>query len=73
MADWYDAEKTKPAPFVSVLVRMPGERPCPTVREGYYNGHEWVAAGFIRGAKEVTHWTDMPVYPGDDDEEWLYG
>ena len=74
MADWYNAKKRPPVPFVSVLVRMPGEKPMPTVREGYMAKEGvWVAGGFVREPGEVTHWTDMPEFPGDDGEgdRWL--
>lgn len=66
---WIPVEDGLPDPFVSVLVRMPGEKPMPTVREGYVSnsGAEpvWVAAGFRREQGEVTHWMQMPNFPGD--------
>lgn len=67
--DWYNAQKCKPESFVSVLVRMPGEKPCPTVREGYYVSdiHIWFVGSFARSEDEITHWTYMPIFPGDDE------
>ena len=33
--DWINVNRITPKPFVSVLCRMPGEKPFPTVHEGY--------------------------------------
>ena len=33
--EWISVTERLPEPFVSVLVHMPGEEPCPTVREGF--------------------------------------
>lgn len=53
-----------PDPFVSVLVEMPGEKPFPTVREGYISDNgTWVAGGFRREPGEVTQWRPMPFPP----------
>ena len=67
--EWINVKSCLPKPFVSVLCYMPGEKPFPTVREGYITDDEkWYAAGFMREDGEVTHWAEMPVFPGDDEE-----
>ena len=61
---WISVEERLPEPFVSVLVQMPGEKPHPTVREGYIsNEGVWVAGHFRRDPDEVTHWAEMPEPP----------
>lgn len=60
---WHDAESEPPERFVSVLVYMPGEKPCPTVREGYLGVDHWVAGGFHRQPGEVLMWRPMPDEP----------
>lgn len=67
--DWFNVKSCLPESYVSVLCYMPGERPFPTVREGYITDDEkWYAGGFMREVGEVTHWAEMPVFPGDDEE-----
>lgn len=49
-------------------VQNSGRKPFPTVHEGYISGDGvWVSYGFKRAPGEVTHWTAMPEYPGDDE------
>ena len=65
--DWINVNRMTPEPFVSVLCRMPGEKPFPTVHEGYITKDGiWVSNYFKREPGEVTHWAEMPTYPGDD-------
>ena len=53
-----------PEPYVSVLVNMPGEKPFPTVREGFISSDGiWQSAMFRREPGEVTHWKPMPQPP----------
>ena len=60
---WIPVSERLPEPFVSVLVQMPDEEPCPTVREGYLtNNGTWYAAHFEREQSEVTHWMPMPEF-----------
>lgn len=67
--DWHNVQSSTPEPFVSVLCRMPGEKPFPTVREGYIDREGvWVSGYYRREPGEVTHWAEMPVFPGDDGE-----
>ena len=61
---WISVDDRLPEPFVSVLVHMPGEEPCPTVREGFIsNDGIWQSAMFRREPGEVTHWKPMPHPP----------
>ena len=61
---WISVDDRLPEPFVSVLVHMPGEEPCPTVREGFIsNDGIWQSAMFRREPNEVTHWQPMPQPP----------
>ena len=61
---WIPVDDRLPEPFVSVLVHMPGEEPCPTVREGFIsNDGIWQSAMFRREPGEVTHWKPMPQPP----------
>ena len=62
--EWISVDDMLPEPFVSVLVHMPGEEPCPTVREGFIsNDGIWQSAMFRREPGEVTHWKPMPQPP----------
>ena len=62
--EWISVTERLPEPFVSVLVHMPGEEPCPTVREGFIsNDGIWQSAMFRREPGEVTHWKPMPQPP----------
>lgn len=63
---WHDAESEPPKRFVSVLVYIPGEAPCPTVREGYLGVDHWVAGGFHRHPGEVLLWKPMPDEPSKE-------
>ena len=61
---WIPVSERLPKPFISVLVQMPEERPCPTVHEGFLNRNgTWYAAHFERERSEVTHWMPMPQPP----------
>ena len=61
---WISVNDRLPEPFVSVLVHMHGEEPCPTVREGFIsNDGIWQSAMFRREPGEVTHWQPMPQPP----------
>ena len=61
---WISVDDRLPEPFVSVLVNMPGEEPCPTVREGFIsNDGIWQSAMIRREPGEVTHWQPMPQPP----------
>ena len=63
-SEWISVEERLPPPFISVLVHMPGERPLPTVHEGYITGNgKWYAAHFPREADEITHWMPLPEPP----------
>ena len=67
---WISVNDRLPEPFVSVLVHMPGEEPCPTVREGFIsNDGIWQSAMFRREPGEVTHWKPMPLAPEENDYE----
>ena len=62
--EWISVKDRLPEPFVSVLVHMPGEEPCPTVHEGFIsNDGIWQSAMFRREPGEVTHWQPMPQPP----------
>ena len=62
--EWISVKSRLPEPFVSVLVNMPGEKPFPTVREGFIsNDGIWQSAMFRREPGEVTHWQPMPQPP----------
>ena len=62
--EWISVDDRLPQPFVSVLVHMPGEEPCPTVHEGFIsNDGIWQSAMFRREPGEVTHWKPMPKPP----------
>ena len=68
--EWISVDDRLPEPFVSVLVHMPGEEPCPTVREGFIsNDGIWQSAMFRREPGEVTHWQPMPHPPKENDYE----
>ena len=68
--DWFNVKSCLPESYVSVLCYMPGEKPFPTVREGYITDDEkWYAGWFWRENGEVTHWAEMPTFPGDDENE----
>ena len=62
--EWISVNDRLPEPYVSVLVNMPGEKPFPTVREGFIsNDGIWQSAMFRREPGEVTHWQPMPQPP----------
>lgn len=64
MPKWISVDDRLPQPFVSVLVHMHGEEPCPTVHEGFIsNDGIWQSAMFHREPGEVTHWQPMPQPP----------
>ena len=67
---WYDPNKKKPTPFVSVLVFMPGEEPLPTVHEGYLaEDGVWYANGYYVLQPEIKRWAELPKYNPADDAE----
>ena len=62
--EWISVDDRLPEPFVSVLVHMPGEKPFPTVHEGFISKDGiWQSAMFRREPGEVTHWQPMPQPP----------
>ena len=62
--EWISVKDRLPEPYVSVLVHMHGEEPCPTVREGFIsNDGIWQSAMVRREPGEVTHWEPMPQPP----------
>lgn len=62
--EWISVDDRLPKPFVSVLVQMPGEKPFPTVHEGFIsNNGIWQSEMFRREPGEVTHWMQMPKLP----------
>ena len=62
--DWISVNDRLPEPYVSVLVHMPGAKPCPTVRKGFIsNDGIWQSEMFRREPGEVTHWKPMPQPP----------
>lgn len=64
LQQWIPVIESLPEPFVSVLVQMPGEKPFPTVREGYVGGDGlWYAGYYTREPGEVTHWMPLPEPP----------
>lgn len=64
LQQWIPVSERLPVPFVSVLVQMPDEEPCPTVREGFLTSNgDWYAGYFTRPKDEVTHWMPMPEPP----------
>ena len=64
---WISVDERLPEQFVSVLVYMPDEYPCPTVHEGYLRPDgKWDAAHYTRTPDEVTHWANMPEPPKED-------
>lgn len=68
--EWINVKSDIPEPYVHVLCYIPTEKPFPTVHEGYITTCGlWVADGLDREDGEVTHWAEMPVFPGDDEED----
>ena len=62
---WVSVEERLPEPFVSVIVYMPQEAPCPPVHEGYRTKDgRWYSAHFVRDLDEVTHWMPLPSTEG---------
>lgn len=71
--EWICVDDALPEPFISVLVYMPGEKPCQTVHEGFISRIEkvWHAGYFDREPGEVTHWMPLPEPPkevGNEDD-----
>lgn len=65
---WIPVSERLPEPFTTVLVQIPGEKPCPTVREGYFSGDGiWAAGFYIREPEEITHWMAMPEPPKESE------
>ena len=68
---WISVKEGLPEPFISVLCYMPGESPCPTVREGFLtNEGVWYAGMFNRDPDEVVMWRPMPMPPKEGLKEW---
>mgnify|MGYP004474848541 CR=1 FL=1 len=68
--DWINVKLCLPEPFVSVLCYAPGEKPLPTVREGYITKDgKWVVAFLGRYHTKITLWAKMPTFLGDDENE----
>ncbi len=68
--DWFNVKSCLPKPFVSVLCYIPGDKPLPTFHEGFMcEGGVWYCDRDCRGKDKVTHWTEMPTFPGDDENE----
>jgi hypothetical protein len=66
---WIPISERLPEPFVSVLVQMPEERPCPTVHEGFLtNNGTWYAGYFERESSEVAHWMPMPKSHSEEEQ-----
>ena len=64
---WISVDDRLPEPYVSVLVHMPGEKPFPTVREGFIsNDGIWQSAMIRREPGEVTHWQPIPQPPKEE-------
>ena len=61
---WIPVSESLPKKFVTVLVQMPLEEPCPTVTWGFLTDSGlWHANFFDREKGEVTHWMPMPQPP----------
>lgn len=70
--NWFTPTETRPDPFVSVLVYMPGEDPLPPVHEGYRTDEDvWWSNGFFRKPEEIVAWAEMPEYKKPDEEGTL--
>lgn len=66
---WIPVSERLPEPFVTVIVQVPGETPCPTVKAGFLNGSgKWYINMFDYDPSEVTHWMPMPEPPKEG--EW---
>ncbi len=67
MREWISVKDKMPQPFKTVLVHMPGETPCETVREGFIDRDgSWYAALYRRDQGEVTHWMPLPEPPKEE-------
>lgn len=61
---WIPVSERLPKPFVTVLVHIPTESPCPTVVWGFLTDSGlWHANFFDREKDEVTHWMPLPQPP----------
>lgn len=61
---WISVKDRLPKYFAIVLVHMPGEKPSPTVREGYIaSDGVWYAGHYTREPGEITHWMPLPEPP----------
>lgn len=64
---WISVKEGLPETFVPVLCYMPGEKPHPTVREGFINEKGvWSAGMYRREPDEVVMWRLMPLPPKED-------
>ena len=63
--DWHNVKSSTPEPYTYVLCRLV-VKGTNSVREGFVcgNGTWWCNENF-RENGEVTHWAEMPVFPGD--------
>lgn len=66
--DWHNVKSSTPEPYTYVLCRLVVKE-TNSVREGFVcgNGTWWCNENFRKNG-EVTHWAEMPVFPGDDEE-----
>ena len=64
LQQWIPVSERLPEPFVTVIVQVPGETPCPTVKAGFLNGSgKWYINMFDYDPSEVTHWMPLPEPP----------
>jgi hypothetical protein len=74
MNEWISVKERLPKSFLSVLVFMPKEHPCPTVHEGFVSDDGiWVANRRMVTPEEITHWKPMPLPPAEYLEKYIKG
>lgn len=66
--DWYNVKSVKPEPYTHVLCRLV-IKGTKSVHEGFICGNGTWRCGenFRKNNGEVTHWAEMPEFPGDDE------
>lgn len=73
-SEWVSVSERLPGPFISVLVQMPGEKPCPTVREGFITDEGiWHSAFFDRKPGELGGWVEKEGNLSHDGNAWVSG